>query len=278
VAGYIKIHRKLKEWEWYGDTNTMRVFLHLLLSANWKETRFKNEKIGRGECVTSLANLSNDLGLTQSQIRTALNHMEMTNTITNRRFSNYRIIKVENFDLYQANDIPEDRPLSKDSADLSTDVQQTCDESLATALATSKEYKNLRSKEVKKEEVKTYRSLVDEYTPDLTLRKALDDFVGMRKVMKGFTVRALELALKNLDKLAQDDQTKIMIVNQTIERGWKTFYPLKQKSTYTSHRQDVLPDYYQQMKSGSEKETAEETDFDRKEFEEIRRKLKEQEK
>ena len=278
MAGYIKIHRKLKEWEWYGDTNTMRVFLHLLLSANWKETRFKNEKIGRGECVTSLANLSNDLGLMQSQIRTALNHMEMTNTITNRRFSNYRIIKVENFDLYQANDIPEDRPLSKDSADLSTDVQQTCDESLATALATSKEYKNLRSKEVKKEEVKTYRSLVDEYTPDLTLRKALDDFVGMRKVMKGFTVRALELALKNLDKLAQDDQTKIMIVNQTIERGWKTFYPLKQKSTYTSHRQDVLPDYYQQMKSGSEKETAEETDFDRKEFEEIRRKLKEQEK
>ncbi|WP_195395353.1 hypothetical protein [Holdemania sp. 1001302B_160321_E10] len=153
MAGYIKIHRKLKEWEWYGDTNTMRVFLHLLLSANWKETRFKNEKIGRGECVTSLANLSNDLGLTQSQIRTALNHMEMTNTITNRRFSNYRIIKVENFDLYQANDIPEDRPLSKDLADLSTDVQQTCDESLATALATSKEYKNLRSKEVKKEEV-----------------------------------------------------------------------------------------------------------------------------
>ena len=45
-----------------------------------------------------------------------------------------------------------------------------------------------------------------------------------------------------------------------------------------SKRPDVLPDYYVQMKSGSEKETAEETDFDREEFEEIRRKLKEQEK
>ncbi len=30
-------------------------------------------------------------------------------------------------------------------------------------------------------------------------------------------------------------------------------------------RQDVLPDYYQQMKTGSEKETAEETDFNREE-------------
>ena len=31
------------------------------------------------------------------------------------------------------------------------------------------------------------------------------------------------------------------------------------------------------MKTGSEKETAEETDFDREEFEEIRRRLREQE-
>ena len=42
-------------------------------------------------------------------------------------------------------------------------------------------------------------------------------------------------------------------------------------------RKDVLPDYYVQMKTGSEKETAEETDFDREEFEEIRRRLREQE-
>ena len=96
--------------------------------------------------------------------------------------------------------------------------------------------------------------------------------------MKGFTVRALELALSKLDKLAQDDQTKLAIVNQSVERIWKGFFPLKQQSAYTSQRQDVLPDYYQQMKTGTEKESAEETDFDREEYEEIRRKLKEQEK
>ena len=44
-----------------------------------------------------------------------------------------------------------------------------------------------------------------------------------------------------------------------------------------SKRPDVLPDYYVQMKSGSEKEITEETDFDREEFEEIRRQLREQE-
>ena len=42
-------------------------------------------------------------------------------------------------------------------------------------------------------------------------------------------------------------------------------------------RQDVLPDYYQQMKTGSDQETAEAADFDREEYEEIRRQLREQE-
>lgn len=45
-----------------------------------------------------------------------------------------------------------------------------------------------------------------------------------------------------------------------------------------SKRPDVLPDYYVQMKAGEENEAGDTADFDREEFEEIRRKLKEQEK
>ena len=45
----------------------------------------------------------------------------------------------------------------------------------------------------------------------------------------------------------------------------------------TQGRQDVLPDYYQQMKTGSEPEAVEEMNFNREEYEEIRRQLREQE-
>ena len=45
----------------------------------------------------------------------------------------------------------------------------------------------------------------------------------------------------------------------------------------TQKRQDILPDYYQQMKTGSDLETAEAADFNREEFEKIRRQLREQE-
>ena len=80
-AGYIKIHRQLLEWEWYGDTNTMRVFLHLLLSANWKNGMFKGVEIPRGNLVTSLSKLSQALSLTERQIRTAIEHLKKSRTI-----------------------------------------------------------------------------------------------------------------------------------------------------------------------------------------------------
>lgn len=33
---YVKISRKILEWEWYTDINTKVLFLHILLKANWK--------------------------------------------------------------------------------------------------------------------------------------------------------------------------------------------------------------------------------------------------
>ena len=141
----------------------------------------------------------------------------------------------------------------------------------------NRKYTN-KSKVNKSKVNKTYRSIIADYTSNLDLRSSLENFVEMRNKMKRFTLNALEILLKNLDKLASDDLSKIEIVNQSIERSWKGFFPVKQKSPFTSRRQDVLPDYYQQMKAGSDPEVTDETDFDREEFEEIRRKLKEQEK
>ena len=54
---------------------------------------------------------------------------------------------------------------------------------------------------------------------------------AMRKKMKGYTVHALELGLKQLDNLALDDKTKTDIVNQSVERGWRGLFPLKNKNS-----------------------------------------------
>ena len=72
----------------------------------------------------------------------------------------------------------------------------------------------------------TYVSIVDDYTNNEDLKASLLDFIEMRKKMKGFTTKAMHLALGKLDKMAVDDMTKIDIVNQSVMNSWKSFYPL----------------------------------------------------
>lgn len=61
------------------------------------------------------------------------------------------------------------------------------------------------------------------------LDAALNDFAEMRKKMrKPLTDRALALTLSELEKLApDDDEKKIAILNQSIQRGWQGVFPLK---------------------------------------------------
>lgn len=61
------------------------------------------------------------------------------------------------------------------------------------------------------------------------LDAALNDFAEMRKKMrKPLTDRALSLTLSELEKLAPgDDEKKIAILNQSIQRGWQGVFPLK---------------------------------------------------
>ena len=35
TEGFINLHRKILDWEWYDDINVFRVFTHLLLTVNW---------------------------------------------------------------------------------------------------------------------------------------------------------------------------------------------------------------------------------------------------
>ena len=75
------------------------------------------------------------------------------------------------------------------------------------------------------------------------LDAALNDFAEMRKKMrKPLTDRALALTLSELEKLAPgDDEKKIAILNQSIQRGWQGVFPLKDEHKPTSRF--VTPDY-----------------------------------
>lgn len=101
MNGYIKLFRKITNWEWYTDTNTFRVFIHLLLMANHEDQKWRGMVIKRGQRVTSLNHLSQELGLSKQQIRTAISHLISTQEITCETTHKHTVITVENYDSYQ---------------------------------------------------------------------------------------------------------------------------------------------------------------------------------
>jgi len=82
MEGWIKIHRKMLEWEWYNDNNTKILFLHLLLTANHKDKKWQGKIIKRGQKITSIQHLADETNLTVQQIRTSLNKLKSTGEIT----------------------------------------------------------------------------------------------------------------------------------------------------------------------------------------------------
>lgn len=101
MEGWIKIHRKMLNWEWYNNNNVKIVFLHLLLTANHKEKKWQGITIGRGQTLTSIQHLAKETNLTQQQIRTALNKLKLTNEITIKTTNQYTLISIEKYSDYQ---------------------------------------------------------------------------------------------------------------------------------------------------------------------------------
>lgn len=142
--GFIKLHRKITEWEWYKNPNTFRVFLHCLLSANFTDGRFEGREIKRGQFVTSLPTLAKQTLLSIQQVRTALDHLKSTGEITDSSCTKYRIITVVKYDSYQCD--------NRQNNSQSTDNQQT---SNSQSTDKQQQYKN-KKKERREEEKERY--------------------------------------------------------------------------------------------------------------------------
>lgn len=101
MDGWIKIHRKMLNWEWYDDINTKTLFIHLLLTANHKDKKWRGQLIQRGQLITSLEHLSNETKLSVQQIRTSLNKLKSTNEITTKVTNKYTLVNIEKYSDYQ---------------------------------------------------------------------------------------------------------------------------------------------------------------------------------
>ena len=214
-GGFITLDRKILNWEWYDDANTMRVFLHLLLTANHEDKKWHGIDVKRGQRVTSLAHLAEETGLTVQQIRTAISHLKSTGEITTKSTRHYTVVTIAKYDFYQSKDSRATRkatrkPTSKQQA---TNKQPT----------TNNNDNNENNDNNKQKEAI--------FIPT-GLQESMDAFMEMRKKSKSpLTDRALGMLLKKVNELSGGDIVKAnAILDQSTINGWKSVYPLKETS------------------------------------------------
>lgn len=98
---YIKLDRNMRFWRWFKNPKTVLVWIWLIMNANIEDHDFERETIHRGEIATSRNTISSATGLTENEVRTALNHLKSTGEITSRARPKYQVITILRYSDYQ---------------------------------------------------------------------------------------------------------------------------------------------------------------------------------
>jgi len=130
--GWIKLHRCLTDWEWYSDINVRLTFIHFLIKANYQDKRWQGELIPRGSFITSIKHLSEEIGISKMQVRTAIKKLVLTNEITSESSNANTMITIVSYNTYQLDDKPNNKPI--------TNKEQTDNKRITT----TKEVKNIK--------------------------------------------------------------------------------------------------------------------------------------
>lgn len=99
-SGFIKLKRVIKNWQWYTDIKVFKLYIHLILCANWEEGEFLGIHVERGQTVRSIPMLAEESGLTEKEVRRALNCLKKTGEITQTLHGKIRVITLTDYETF----------------------------------------------------------------------------------------------------------------------------------------------------------------------------------
>ena len=215
LNGFVKLHRKMIEWGWYSDCVVKDVFIHILMVATFKPTKYLGHDLNPGQAVIGRKKLAKELGFTEQQVRTALKKLESTGEISLFSTNKFTIATVENWDFYQGCDEEDNQQ--------STNNQPTNNQQITNNQPHLKNVK--KDKNVKNVKKDIYIGVPDE------LKTAFMEFAEMRKMIKKpiTTVNTVTRILNRLNQFGHSTEEKIAILNQSTDNCWQDVYKLKDK-------------------------------------------------
>lgn len=202
---------RLLEWEWYDDLYMFRLFMHLLLKANYRDKEWHGTIIKRGQLVTSLGHLSTETGLSYRNVRTCLDKLEKTGEIVRQATNKFTIITVCKYGKYQQ--VPADERQTNDKQ--TTNKRQANDKQTTTTI----EYKSKRDKDISSTDVE-----------DAAPTRVEIDFVAV----KDFFNRTMENASIPKIRTKIDGRRKEMLTARVREYGIDMVYEVITKAAASS--------------------------------------------
>lgn len=170
--GWIKLHRKILDWEWFTSPSTLQLFIYLLLRANKEDKKWRGILIKRGQLVTSVATISEETKLSTQQVRTSLNRLKSTNEITSKTTNRFTLVTVCKYESYQLYEEVEQQ--TKQQA-----LQQTNNKQITNKQQQLKNNKNIRNN--KKESILTNVRIDEKVTDAPVVATTTTDDMELRK-------------------------------------------------------------------------------------------------
>lgn len=240
MDGWIKIHRRLLDWEWYDDNNVVRVFLHLLLTANYEPKKWHGQTIERGTLITGRIALAQETNLSEQQVRTALKKLESTGEITTKSTNQFTIITICNYERYQTTETAE-QPTNQPANNQQITNEQPTDNQRITTTKEIKKDKKERTEE------NIFAQAVDELQPEIkesimACANEIECWIDYKKNefrAKYKTAISFKAFLNKLYNLGNGNP-EIMkaIIEQSIANHYQGIFELKNKK-YGDTRNDT---------------------------------------
>ena len=222
--GWIKLHRKMMNWEWYNDSKTLHLFIHLLINANHSDKKWQGKMIKRGQLITGRDKIKSLTGISTQSIRTSLQRLRDTKELTIKATNKYSLITILNYDLYQ----------------FTENSNQQTNQQLTIKQPTTNQQLTTNKKEKNDNKDKEVRELYDLFISQSNGMKFKDQYFHyidylfktneLGKPLKAVLSKDQQIEPKYFDKLMEEKKEGISILQTTFElnnytaRKYKTFY------------------------------------------------------
>lgn len=177
--------------------------------------------IKRGQFPTSLSSLSSELDLSVNIIRTAIAHLVSTGEITSKSQGKYRIITVNNYDLYQGLNKVEHREITGKPQGINKEI---------TTLEEKKEINNISvSDNTRMEPCTRFDEFWNLYPKKINRFLAEQEYAGMLATTAGLGEEQLLAAAKNYAEACQIKKTREQYIknpeNWLRDSSWIDYLP-----------------------------------------------------